>query len=145
MAADESGSAGDERRSLHIRLARHAAHRAVERREVAEAGEGERQEKAMVGGDTERRQAAVIDRLIVERNAAALRIVEAGNPLLEHAPLRHVVAERIDAAEAVVLRVDVRLRVDGLIEIRQIPKALKLRNVALLAPARIGLNAAGPV
>src|SRR5712671_2671190 len=75
------------------RLARHAAHRAVERREVAKAGEGERQEEAVVGGDTERLDAAVVDGLIVECDAAALRIVEPGNPLLKHPPLRDVVAE----------------------------------------------------
>src|SRR5712692_564361 len=62
--------------SLWLRsLSRHSAHGAVERREIAQAGEREGQEKAMVGRLS--REVVEIERLILERKPAALRVVEA--------------------------------------------------------------------
>src|SRR5204863_8712965 len=66
-------------------LPRHAAHCAVERGEVAEAGERERQKKAAVRGNWRHRRVAVIVRLVFEGQPAALRVVERRDPLLHEA------------------------------------------------------------
>src|SRR6476646_4193659 len=96
-------------------LTRHSAHRAAERREVAETREAEREEEPVVRRDREAGgDAAVVEPLVVERNAAALRVVERRYPLVEDLALCHVPAERVDGAERVVPRMCVRLRVDGL-------------------------------
>src|SRR5207247_1408121 len=89
MASGESCRARDENRARHAgswpgASARDAAQRAVERRKVAEASQRERQEEPVVGwnGD-DRLQAAEAEGLVLERHAAALRVVEAGDALLQ--------------------------------------------------------------
>src|ERR1700738_3138759 len=66
------------RRSTSLRLlslSRHSAHGGIERREIAQTGQREGQEKAMVGRLS--REVVEIERLVLEREAAALRVVEA--------------------------------------------------------------------
>src|SRR6185436_2097266 len=63
-------------------LARHAAQRAVEGREVAQAGERERHEEAVIARIWQRRASAVVVGLVLERQAAALRVVERRDALL---------------------------------------------------------------
>src|SRR5437016_3992900 len=99
----------------------------------------------MVGGDRQvLRDAAVVPGLILERQAAALRVVETGDALVEHAPELHVVVERVDGAELVVDGVHVGLAGEGLRQRRRIIEADKLRNKRALAPARRRLDAIRP-
>src|SRR5690349_21593272 len=91
-----------------------AAQGAAEGGEVAEPGERERHEEAPIDGHRQRCDAAEVVGLVFERDAAALRVVEAGDPLLQHRRSLQVVIERIQPAEAVVARVHVARAVDVL-------------------------------
>src|SRR6185369_7098887 len=74
--------------------ARNAAERAVERRKVAEAGQGERQEEAVIRGNGRCAADAEVPRLVFEGDPAALRVVEVRHPLALHARVQHIVIER---------------------------------------------------
>src|SRR5262245_18379207 len=62
----------------------HAAERAVERREVPQPGEREAHEEAVVRCDRCVAERTPIHRLILERDAAALRVVEPRQTLLQN-------------------------------------------------------------
>src|SRR5262245_49666820 len=61
-------------------LTRNVSEGTAERREVAEAGQRERHEEAIVGRHDGRRR--IVEPLVFEGNAAALRVVVAVDPLL---------------------------------------------------------------
>ena len=84
---------------------RHAAQGAVERREIAEAGERERQEETVVGRDRE--CAGEILLLVLEREPAALRVVVAADRKLVEISEIEIAAEVEGRADVVVLRVQV--------------------------------------
>src|SRR5215475_10433578 len=82
-------------RGIDNRSARHPAQPAAERREIAQAGERKRKEEAMVGRHGERRDALQIVLLVLECQAAALGVVERGDPLLDEVRMEDVVVERV--------------------------------------------------
>src|SRR5262245_29654383 len=91
VAAGETAGAGDENRGRHERvLPGHSTERAVERREVPQPGEREGHEEAVVRGDRRVAERTPIDRLILERDAAALRVVEPRQTLLQHTLVENV-------------------------------------------------------
>ena len=80
-------------------------------------------------------------RLVLERQTAALRVVEARDALLQQVRVQDVVVERVDAAELVVAACG--SLVEALIDWsqqRRIVEAGQLRDVAALAPAERRLH-----
>src|ERR1700687_2502149 len=121
-------------RSTSLRLlllSRHSAHGAVERREIAQAGEREGQEKAMVGRLA--REVVEIERLVLERQPAALRVLEARHLLLEQRRVLDVVIERVETPEPVVRRVRVRGQRQVVIEERLVVETRQAGDEGLLA------------
>src|SRR5262245_32620569 len=72
-------------RDIGTRSAGHVAQPAVERREVAQAGERKREEETVIGWNANRREAIEIVLLVLERHAAALGVVKRRDALLDEA------------------------------------------------------------
>src|SRR5439155_3211918 len=79
--------------------------------------------------------------LVLEGDAAALRVVEARDALLQRRVVKHVVVKRVGAAEPVVSR----MRSRGRVEVRVgVVEARKLLDERALAPRDARLQPAGP-
>src|SRR5262245_54211032 len=89
----------------------------------------------MIGWNGRKDRAAEVVVLVLEGEPAALRIVEAGDALLDHEASEEIVVERIQAAEVVVTGSDGGRAGDRLKEEVLIVEPLQLRNVSLLAPS----------
>ena len=109
---------------------------------------------AGIGDDVER---SVVVGLVLDGDAAALRVVEPGHPLLLHVSVQDVVGERHRAAHLVVLGVHRRREANRLIERRRhagrrvgdrrVAAVVELRDLldeAALAPAAVDLDPVGP-
>ena len=89
----------------------------------------------MILGDAARDEAArVVERLVFRGNAAALRIVIRGQPLLQEGVLLQVVVEAVGAADAVAHPVHVRGGAEKVRRVRGIVVAGQVGNEAPPAP-----------
>src|SRR5919197_6604244 len=115
-------------------LSRDAAERAVERREVPEAGEGERHEEAVIPRQSGVRTAGIVCRVVFERDAAALGVVEPCHPLVSDEFLVYVVVHGVRTAETVVSGVRRRRYVQRLIAELRIAQSGQRVDKCALAP-----------
>src|SRR5262245_12525397 len=123
-------------RDIEDRSARHPAQATIEGREIAQASQRERQEKAVVGWHTDGCQSLKIVLLILECETAALRVIERRDALLDESFVEQVVIERVISAVLVRERMRVGRKIDGAVELRRVVEASELRNEEFLAPGR---------
>src|SRR6187401_3304874 len=82
-------------RDIEKKSARYSAQPAVEGREIAQAGQREREEEAVIGRHGEGRQSLQIVLLVFEGQPAALRVVERRDSLLNEPRMQDIVVERV--------------------------------------------------